>query len=101
MSTTNTVCAVGKTVSSVDALPLSVRARHVLKNQGITTIGDLVDADAQALLAAHNCGKKTIAEIIACLKMMGLTMVNGESIFPSAVIDRYIASIQGYLVQGR
>ena len=101
MAATNMVQSEEKSACEVAALPLSVRAHNVLKNQGIETIHDLVNADAKSLLAAQKCGKKTIAEIIACLKMMGLRMVNSESIFPDAVIDMYIASIQGHLAQGR
>lgn len=101
MPATNAVQTEEKSACAVEALPLSVRAHNVLKNQGIETIHDLVNADAKSLLATQSCGKKTIAEIIACLKMMGLKMVNSESIFPEAVIDLYIASIQGHLAQSR
>jgi len=80
----------------VEALALSVRAHNVLKNQGIVTIGDLVRADAKSLLAAQNCGRKTIAEIMACLKMMGLKMVNSDAIFPDEIIDGYAAALRGH-----
>jgi DNA-directed RNA polymerase alpha subunit len=101
MATQKAITARDAITCSVDLLPLSVRAHNVLKVLGIETINDLVAADAKSLLDTPNCGKKTMAEIIACLKMMGLNMVNGDSIFSDTTIDGYIASIQGYLAQTR
>lgn len=94
MAVASTVLAEELAPCSVEALDLSVRAHNILRNLGIETIGDLARADATSLLAAQNCGRKTIAEIMACLKMMGLKMANSDAIFADDVIAGYAASLR-------
>jgi len=96
MTTTKTLSIEETLTCSVDALPLSIRGSNVLKSQGVETIRDLVNSDARVLLVSPNCGKKTIAEIVACLKMTGLKMENSDGMFPDDVIEGHIASIRKY-----
>lgn len=86
-----------KLACSVDALYLSVRAYNIMKNRGIKTLKDLVNTDARELLASPNCGKKTVAEILANLKMAGLKMANSDGMFSDTVIDGHVASIREHI----
>lgn len=86
---------------SVDALYLSVRAYNILKNRKIKTIKDLVDTDARELLASPNCGRKTVAEILANLKMAGLRMENSDGMFPDSVIESHVTSIREHIANLR
>ena len=81
----------------VDALVLSVRASNVLKNQGIRTVGELASSDARLLLQAQNCGKKTLIEYVACLKMAGLQMQNCEGLYSDEEIDEEVGCIRRFL----
>lgn len=101
MTTAKTVSLEEKLAYPAESLPLSVRGSNILKNQGFKTIGDLVNTDARALLATPNCGKKTVAEIIACLKMAGLKMENSDGMFPDSVINKHVAAIRENLAQSR
>lgn len=83
-----------KLACSADKLYLSVRASNLLKNQGIRTIRDLVGTDARQMLSIQGCGKKTVAELIARLKMVGLKMENSDNLFPDAEIESRITSIR-------
>jgi hypothetical protein len=44
-------------------LPLSVRAEKALKKLGVRRLADLEELSASKLMAAGNCGKKTVREI--------------------------------------
>jgi DNA-binding NarL/FixJ family response regulator len=78
--------------TSVDALYLRIRAFGTLRSRGIKTVGNLVDTDARELLASQGCGPKTVAEIVACVQMLGLKMVNSDGLFPDSVIQEYITA---------
>lgn len=88
MTTAKTISDEEKLACSVEALPLGVRGSNILKHLGFKTIRDLVNTDAKILLATPNCGKKTLAEIVACLKILGLTMENSDGIFKDDVIEK-------------
>jgi len=81
----------------VAALVLSVRAYNVLRNQGINTVGELANSDARLLLQAQNCGKKTLIEFIACLKMAGLQMQNADGLYSDEEIDEKVTCIRRFL----
>jgi RNA polymerase alpha subunit len=81
----------------VDALVLSVRASNVLRNKGIKTVGELAKSDARELLQAQNCGKKTLQEFIACLKLAGLQMLNCDGLYSDEEIDEEVAGIRRFL----
>ena len=87
--------------TSVDALPLRIRAFGTVRSRGIKTIGNLVDTDARQLLASQGCGPKTVAEIVACGKMVGLKMANSDGLFHDAVIEGHITSKREYLAEIR
>jgi len=59
-------------LKSVDELELSVRSYNCLKNADIQTIGDLVQRSDQEMLKTKNFGRKSLNEIKAILKTMGL-----------------------------
>lgn len=96
-----TVTLEEKLAYSTDNLPLSIRAYGVIRTLKLQTVKDLVNADVKLLQETRNCGKKTIAEIIAILKMMGLKMMNSDGMFSEEVIDNKIASIRSYLEEIR
>lgn len=97
MTTTRKMSLEETLATSVDELPFRIRAFGAVRSRGIKTIGNLVDTDARALLASQGCGPKTVAEIVACLRMVGLKMTNSDGLFPEEVIERNITSIREYL----
>lgn len=97
MTTAKTISDEVKLACSVEALPLGCRGGNLVKQLEIKTIGDLVNTDAKVLLATPNCGKKTLAEIVACLKIYGLKMKNSDGIIKDEVIEGKVASIRCYL----
>lgn len=101
MSNVKPISIEEKLAYSVDEFPMSVRASNILKRQGVKTVQDLVNLDAKVLLATEGCGKKTIVELLACLKMLNLKMPNSDRMFPDAVIDEHVASIRSHLAQLR
>lgn len=101
MSTPNTMPLEEKLACPVYDLPLSTRGHNILKTRGYKTIAELVNADAREFLASPNCGKKTVGEIIACLKMAGLKMANSDGLLPDAVIEGHIKSKREYLAEIR
>lgn len=86
-----------KRAYSVDALVLSVRAYNVLRYQDIKTVGELADSDARLLLQTQKCGKKTLLEYIACLKLAGLQIQNADGLYSDEEIDEKAASIRRFL----
>jgi DNA-binding NarL/FixJ family response regulator len=101
MTTEKTISDEEKLACSVEALPLDVRGSNLVKHLGFKTIRDLVNTDAKVLLATPNCGKKTLAGIVACLKLYGLKMQNSDGIIKDDVIEEKVASIRCYLEQIR
>ncbi len=59
--------------SSVDTLPLSVRAKNCLKAANIETIRDLVSHDESTMLKFRNFGNKSLRELSALLAERGLS----------------------------
>ena len=60
--------------SPVNVLDLSVRCRNCLKALGIETIYQLTQHTAKELRAAKNFGAVTLAEVVAKLSSIGLTL---------------------------
>lgn len=52
----------------VENLPISTRARNVLKEMRIKTVNDLAQLSPGTLAGVENCGKKTIKELAMLLK---------------------------------
>lgn len=63
-----------KLMMSVNEIELSVRAANCLNNANITTIGQLVQRTEAEMLKYRNFGKKSLNEIIAKLKELGLSL---------------------------
>lgn len=59
---------------SVEELQISVRATNSLKNENIRTIGELVQRTRGDLLRTPNLGRKSLAEIEAVLRELGLKL---------------------------
>ena len=59
--------------TSIDDLDLSVRAYNCLKRAGILTLHDLVDKTETEMMKIRNLGKKSLKEVIAKVKNMGLS----------------------------
>lgn len=57
---------------SIDELEISVRASNCLKNENITTIGDLVRKSGKELLTYENFGRKSLKELEKNLAKVGL-----------------------------
>ncbi len=57
---------------SVEDLDLSVRSFNCLKRAGINTVGDLVDKTEFDMMKVRNLGRKSLDEVIAKLKSLGL-----------------------------
>jgi len=59
---------------SIDELELSVRSYNCLKSANISTVGELLEYDKNALLNIKNFGKKSLTEISDKLAQYGLTL---------------------------
>ncbi len=59
-------------LKSIDELELSVRSHNCLKNADINTIADLVQRNDQEMLRTKSFGRKSLNEIKAILKPLGL-----------------------------
>ncbi|MDP8233953.1 MAG: DNA-directed RNA polymerase subunit alpha [Candidatus Saelkia tenebricola] len=64
---------VEKVKMSISELELSVRSANCIKDAGINSIGELVQLTEQELLQHRNFGKKSLNELVAILKDMGLS----------------------------
>lgn len=61
-----------KLETSIDDLDFSVRAYNCLKRAGVNTLGDLTEKTELEMMKIRNLGKKSLKEIIAKIKDMGL-----------------------------
>ncbi len=68
---------------SVDELELSARSANCLKNDNIRYVGDLVQRTEEEMLRTKNFGRKSLAEIKAVLRSMGLSLGMRLENFPS------------------
>jgi DNA-directed RNA polymerase subunit alpha len=68
-----------KTLSmSIEDLDLSVRPLNCLKRAGITTVEDLIKRSEDDMLKVRNLGRKSLDEVIAKLKNIGLSLYNKD-----------------------
>ena len=65
--------------SRIVDLRISIRALNVLKSLNCYTLKDVIKLSPKELFETRNCGKKTLAEIIECLKDEGLKLGMDES----------------------
>ena len=63
---------------NIDELELSVRSYNCLKRAGINTVEDLISKTEEDMMKVRNLGRKSLDEVIAKLKSMGLSLSKEE-----------------------
>ena len=58
---------------SIDELELSVRSYNCLKRAGINTVEELCNRTSEDMMKVRNLGRKSLEEVLAKLKELGLT----------------------------
>ena len=58
---------------SIDELELSVRSYNCLKRAGINTVEELTNKTSEDMMKVRNLGRKSLEEVLAKLKELGLT----------------------------
>ena len=64
---------------SIDELELSVRSYNCLKRAGINTVEELCNRTSEDMMKVRNLGRKSLEEVLAKLKELGLSLNLGES----------------------
>jgi len=63
---------------NIDELELSVRSYNCLKRAGINTVGELTNKTSEDMMKVRNLGRKSLEEVLAKLKELGLQLNVGE-----------------------
>ena len=63
---------------SIDELELSVRSYNCLKRAGINTVEDLTNKTPDDMMKVRNLGRKSLDEVYAKLKELGLSLRTGD-----------------------
>ena len=63
---------------SIEELELSVRSFNCLKRAGIATVEDLTNKTESEMMKVRNLGKKSLDEVIAKLRDLGLDFAPEE-----------------------
>ena len=63
---------------SIDELELSVRSYNCLKRAGINTVEELTNKTSEDMMKVRNLGRKSLEEVLAKLKELGLELNNAE-----------------------
>lgn len=63
---------------TIDELELSVRSYNCLKRAGINTVAELINKTPDDMMKVRNLGKKSLDEVLAKLKELGLSLRLGE-----------------------
>ena len=63
---------------SIDELELSVRSYNCLKRAGINTVEELTNKTPDDMMKVHNLGRKSLDEVYAKLKELGLSLRTGD-----------------------
>ena len=63
---------------TIDELELSVRSYNCLKRAGINTVEELCNKSPDEMMKVRNLGKKSLDEVLAKLKELGLSLRIGE-----------------------
>ena len=63
---------------TIEELDLSVRSFNCLKRAGINTVNDLIEKSAEEMMKVRNLGRKSLEEVLAKLKELGLQLNQGE-----------------------
>ena len=64
---------------NIDELELSVRSYNCLKRAGINTVEELTNRTPEDMMKVRNLGRKSLEEVLAKLKELGLSLSSGES----------------------
>ncbi len=62
----------------IDELELSVRSYNCLKRAGINTVEELCSKTPDEMMKVRNLGRKSLEEVLAKLKELGLSLSQGE-----------------------
>ncbi len=65
-------------IMSIDELELSVRSYNCLKRAGINTVEELTNKTADDMMKVRNLGRKSLEEVLAKLKELGLELNFGD-----------------------
>ena len=65
-------------VMSIDELELSVRSYNCLKRAGINTVEELTNKTPDDMMKVRNLGRKSLDEVYAKLKELGLSLRTGD-----------------------
>ena len=65
-------------LTSIDELELSVRSYNCLKRAGINTVQELTNKTSDEMMKVRNLGKKSLEEVLAKLKELGLELNTTE-----------------------
>ena len=63
---------------NIDELELSVRSYNCLKRAGINTVQELINKTPEDLMKVRNLGRKSLDEVLAKLKELGLSLNQNE-----------------------
>ena len=63
---------------NIDELELSVRSYNCLKRAGINTVEELCSKTSEDMMKVRNLGRKSLEEVLAKLKELGLSLNPGE-----------------------
>lgn len=64
----------------IDELELSVRSYNCLKRAGINTVEELCSKTSDEMMKVRNLGRKSLEEVLAKLKELGLSLSQGEEL---------------------
>ena len=64
----------------IDELELSVRSYNCLKRAGINTVEELCSKTPDEMMKVRNLGRKSLEEVLAKLKELGLALSQGEEL---------------------
>ena len=63
---------------NIDELELSVRSYNCLKRDGINTVEELINKTPEDMMKVRNLGRKSLDEVLAKLKELGLSLNDSE-----------------------
>ena len=63
---------------NIDELELSVRSYNCLKRAGINTVSELTNKTSEDMMKVRNLGRKSLEEVLAKLKELGLQLNSGD-----------------------
>lgn len=63
---------------NIDELELSVRSYNCLKRAGINTVEELTNKTSEDMMKVRNLGRKSLEEVLAKLKELGLQLSSGD-----------------------